>query len=405
MESLSAEHVAFAVAFLDQLVTSRGLTQTQLEQLSSVKQSQISKILKRQADPTPEVLRKLFQAMGLKLDDILHEAPASSGGDLLGYLATPLTAVAREPGANTELERVVAEIRKMASSDGFANPRFDLYWPGDHTHPVRNPEFKPSQVYLTDRSRASTFDFITLFCASPSYGVGQENEIATQAGLPAIRLLPEAVSRMISGSFLQAIDVRYSGGLDSKVVIDAAGFVAALGRVRKAYFRHRALYRSLNGNDFGPRLRKLLDDRTGDYQTFADDLGINLLYLQSLMDEPFTVSNPSARLLKRMSALLGVSVGYLLGETIETDPVLTESRATWNSWIENAPNLQAAVANRVKRDWQEDYSRTRKEPLAASFRNMSGIMREADWDKLYQEALKKERGNHRGQQAGLFGER
>ena len=27
---------------------------------------------------------------------------------------------------------------------------------------------------------------IVIFCASPSYGVGQENEIATQAGLPAI---------------------------------------------------------------------------------------------------------------------------------------------------------------------------------------------------------------------------
>jgi len=154
---------------------------------------------------------------------------------------------------------------------------------------------------------------------------------------------------MMSGSFLQAIDVSYSGGLDSKVVIDAAGFVAALGRVRKMYFRHRALYRGLNGNDFGPRLRKLLDDRSGDYQTFADDLGINLLYLQSLMDEPFTVSNPSARLLKRMSTLLGVSVGYLLGETIETDPVLTESLATWNAWIENTPNIQAAPANRIKR--------------------------------------------------------
>jgi len=191
MEPLSAEHIAFAVAFLDQLVTSRGLTQTQLEQLSGVKQSQISKILKRQAVPTPEVLRKLFQAMGLKLADILHEAPAASGSDLLGYLATPLTAVVGEQAANAELERVVAEIRRMASADEFSNPRFDLYWPGDHTHPVKNPEFKPSQVYLTDRSRASTFDFVLLLCASPSYGVGQENEIATQAGLPAIRLLPE----------------------------------------------------------------------------------------------------------------------------------------------------------------------------------------------------------------------
>ena len=62
-------------------------------------------------------------------------------------------------------------------------------------------------------------------------------------------------------------------------------------------FRHRASFCGVNGNDFGKRLRALLDDRSGDYQGFAADLGVNLLYVESLMNEPFTVSNPSARLL------------------------------------------------------------------------------------------------------------
>src|SRR5882724_10571955 len=246
MENLSVEQIAFAVTFLDQLMKSRGLSQTQLQQLSGVAQSHISKIISHQVDPTPEVLRKLFQAMGLKLDDVLHETPGATASEILGYLATPLTAVVRNPHASAELERVVAEIRTVTSSGEFVNPCFSVYWPGDHTHPLRNADFTPDQVYVTDRSRASTFDFIILFCASPSYGVGQENEIATQAGLPAIRLISdEGISRMISGSFLQAIDVRYSGKLDSKIQIDTAALVNGLKEIRKNYFRYRALYRGL----------------------------------------------------------------------------------------------------------------------------------------------------------------
>ncbi len=78
MENLNAEQLAFAVATFENLVNARDLTQIQLEQLSGVKQSQVSKIISRQADPSPEVLVKLFKALGLKLEDILHDAPTSS---------------------------------------------------------------------------------------------------------------------------------------------------------------------------------------------------------------------------------------------------------------------------------------------------------------------------------------
>lgn len=142
----------------------------------------------------------------------------------------------------------------------------------------------------------------------------------------------------------------------------------------------------------------------GDHQGFAADLGINLLYLESLMNEPFTVSNPSARLLKRMSLLLNVSVGYLLGETFETDPVLRESLGTWNYWVDSTPGLDAGIANRIKKDWQEDYGRSRKQAAAslASLRDKNGAMRNADWDKKYQEALKKTKGGNSAEQQRFF---
>jgi transcriptional regulator with XRE-family HTH domain len=404
MESLTVEQLSFAVAVLEKIVCARDYTQTQLEHFSGVSQSQISKILKGQVSPTADVLVKLFKALGLKLEDILHEAQTSDADELLGYLATPLTSVVGSAQQSAELERVVHELRRLAGSDDFAKPSFALFWPGDFTHPTRHPDFKPSQVYLADRSRASTFDFIVIFCAAPSYGVGQENEIATQAGLPAIRLIPKDISRMMSGSFLSAIDVDYSGSLERGIELEAKKFVEGLRQVRKTYFRHRALYRGLNGNDFGDRLRHLLDDRVGDYMSFASDLGVNLLYLESLMKEPFAVTNPSARLLKRMGSLLNVSVGYLLGETVETDPVVSESLATWNSWVDSAPGLDASVTNRIKREWQDGYLRSRKETAVGvvSFRNTKAAMSASDWDKKYQEALRSGKGIKREQQKGFF---
>src|SRR5439155_14869768 len=178
----------------------------------------------------------------------------------------------------------------------FSGPRFEIYWPGDHTHPKEHTDVSANQVYVTDRSRASTHDFLILFCGAPSYGIGQENEIATQAGVPAIRLIPAVISRMMIGSFIQAKDVKYSGSLQTGIVFDSDELRDALGEIRKMYFRHRALYRGMNGDAFGGRLRKLIDDRCGDYEQFAQDTGISLSYLDNLMEEPFAVSNPSIKL-------------------------------------------------------------------------------------------------------------
>ena len=113
---LSDEQIEYAVTCLIQLVEFRKLSQTQLHQTSGVSQGTISKVLTRAQPPSPEVLKKLYQAMGLKLDDILHDTEA------------------------------VVPIGR-----------------GDHTHPVHNPDFSAQQVYLTDRSRSSTFDYIILF--------------------------------------------------------------------------------------------------------------------------------------------------------------------------------------------------------------------------------------------------
>src|SRR6266446_6077816 len=402
MQKINSEDKVYGVKVLEQLTTGRSLTQIQLSHLSKVPQSQISKIFSGQVQPTEEVLRSLFEALGLKLSDVLEEAPTS--GELVGYLATPLTGLDEQK--ERERDRVVAQIREIASIAEFEDPSFRFYWPGDFTHPTRNTGFTSNQVYLTDRSRASAYDFILLLCASPSYGVGQENEIATQAGLPAIRLIPKGLSRMMLGSFIKATDVSYQGDLGSTSVVDREALVSALRETRKSLFGHRALYLGMNGNGFGKRLRALLNDRCrGDYAAFAEDLGVNLGYVQSLMDEPLVVSNPSARLLQRMSRLLSVRIGYLLGETTESDPVIMQSRASWHAWIEGNPSVEAVYANGVWREWEEEDRQSRRASQLASMRSPERKPKsQADWDRRYQKMKGKEQLGtlHQKDQKDLF---
>jgi hypothetical protein len=44
--------------------------------------------------------------------------------------------------------------------------------------------------------------------------------------------------------------------------------------------------------------------------------------------------------------------------------VLRESLGTWNSWVDSTPGLDAGLANRIKKDWQEDYGRSQKQAAA-----------------------------------------
>jgi transcriptional regulator with XRE-family HTH domain len=212
--------------------------------------------------------------------------------------------------------------------------------------------------------------------------VGQENEIATQAGLPAIRLVPLGLSRMMGGSFINTIDVQYSGGLATSVEFSPEALRSAFEQVKKLHFRYLAFFSKLNGNAFGKNLRDLVDSRCGDYQNFAHDLGISLTYLHALMDERIVVSNPSLALLKRMASRLGTTVGFLTGETEDADPVWIASHASWREWIKNS-QIDAKIAMDLRDEWRQQYRSQRLVETAASFRKQSKLMSVSDWEDKY----------------------
>src|SRR5262245_60417420 len=138
MTELTQEQVEYAVGRLVRLLESRGFTQTQLEGLSGVNQSTISKILSARSEsggdkytPSEDTLTKLFKALGLKLSDILNESDRM-GAEILGYMATPLTGLS--DAADAEVRKVVKLVKAISAEDQFASPGFDIYWPGDYTH-------------------------------------------------------------------------------------------------------------------------------------------------------------------------------------------------------------------------------------------------------------------------------
>ena len=312
---------------------SRGLTQVQMEELSTVDQSTISKILKKQMVPSAETLTRLFDALGLKLEHVLQELAATSN-EIIGYLATPLTNVATGK-ADAELRRAVDRIKAVAGQQQFstAPSSFQLYWPGDHTHPVSHSHFTPEQVYLIDRSRASTFDFLVLLCAEPSYGVGQENEIATQAGLPAVRILPKKTSRMIVGSFLLAKDVAFEGNLHTGLKIDETALGQAFGEVRRIYLRHRILHGPRTGLNFGQRLRSLINDRSGDYAGFAEEL------------DKYEMRTEKRRLIKLMRRAGPRTLRQAVERYVEWEVFAFWARTA----LEDNLPLPAAIENELKR--------------------------------------------------------
>ena len=107
----------------------------------------------------------------------------------------------------------------------------------------------------------------------------------------------------------------------------------------------------------------------------------------------FNVANPSATILKRIAAVLGVSVGYLLGESADSDPILAASMASWHKWVTSTSGIEARDAMELKEFWTENYLRKRHGEFLAGLHNRKSkrnapqsnlrAMTEEDWDKLY----------------------
>ena len=204
---------------------------------------------------------------------------------------------------------------------------------------------KPEEIYILDRWRIAESDFIIMNLDSPSFGVGQEAEIACSMGIPiiAFHYAGNDISRMIRG-----VPAIYSGEENtepSEGVIayndiqnydDLKGHLIAKVRVVQKHVKFIPS-QSQTIEAFSTRLRKAIDSSRKSEAQVAREAGFTEAFLRALLKdyksiesifEPYGLLklcklrnipqdrylNPGLWVLRNLAETLNTTVSALIGE-------------------------------------------------------------------------------------------
>jgi len=242
--------------------------------------------------------------------------PEQSVTHLRAYLATALTGL-----PDLERERVFAlcrDLRTLCGNHGVA-----LYLPFDHTDPIAHADVPASLVYERDRNQVVTSDFVLMLCTSASYGVGQENEIAADHGVPVAYLVQNGskASRMLLGSDTRKAIIQYDNtqNLLPQVESFLSGTVPALRE------RHTKLG-TPEPLGLGRRLSDLRTRSDVSRKTIADLVGCDEQWLTRLEENAAEENGLTVGRLRAIATFLSVDIAYiLLGATHGLDERMRRS--------------------------------------------------------------------------------
>ena len=236
---------------------------------------------------------------------------------LRAYLASALTDL-----ADSERQRVYelcGVLKKVCSEFGVS-----LYLPFEHTDPMKHADVPPPVVYERDRKQVVTSDFVLVLCASASYGVGQENEIAAEHGVPVVYLMRKGcrVSRMLLGSDTRKVIAEYEDETD--LITQVRGI---LEKTVPAIQQYRDAIGVPEPLKIGSRIRDLRDRSDISAQTLADLIGVGEQKLRRMEDEPTEEPSMTLSHLRSLAAVLKVDITYLLvGATSSVDERMRRSQ-------------------------------------------------------------------------------
>lgn len=228
---------------------------------------------------------------------------SSAPAPLHGYIATALTNLDRD--AKGHITFASSKIAEVAKQHGFY-----VYQPRRATDPVLHKDFDADSVYALDRQKVVNADLLLVLVNKPSFGVGQELEIAASYSKPMI-LIREAdvqVSRMVLGcpaNVIAEIDYRTPEDL-------ARRLHKVLPEAREKVLRWRAGVGNANERaTLASRLKEArLQAGYDSPESLADVLGISVRVVKAI--ESGTYENVGHKLLERLAAALGVAPGSLL---------------------------------------------------------------------------------------------
>lgn len=224
-----------------------------------------------------------------------------------GYFSAALTGLTKD-----ERERVDCigrECQAVCSAMGIY-----LYLPGDHSDPISHAHLAKEDVHWMDRKMvaADAADIFVMLCDKPSFGAGQELEIATNAMVPIILIYQDGtkVSRMVTGTPALKTELPFSdlGDLRSKLFTQLTTLKPAL------VSRKLAIKENFDLNIVGTRVRTRREELALTRQEVASatKTGMTAEFLARLEDSPDRVSNPSLLQLRALAHILKMSVTELV---------------------------------------------------------------------------------------------
>jgi len=322
---------------LERAMRAAGLHKQQaLAEESGISQPMISRFMTGAAKPTLEQLDKLAKACGVNRyaliggTEIAVDYPAECIVTLepearikwLAYFASGLTNL-------TEAERTTLFAEAVVVRGACETISALLYEPRLFTDPVANKEVTAERVFTIDHAQVSRSHFVVLHAGHPSFGAGQELEIARNAGIPVVLLQPRAVkvSRMVLGTSVRMHHLEY--GNQNEL---AASLAATLERLVADLARRHTGAKMLPESGEYSFAGRLSSVRTGmklDAETLASLTGLQTTAIENF--EKGWDRNPSLAVLNRLAQVLQTTVAYLvdgLAPRIEDqDPIARDSFA------------------------------------------------------------------------------
>ncbi len=304
------------------------------------------------------------------------------------YFACSLTR--GDESAKRRAELTGTTVQRCGKEKGYS-----VYLPGQHTHPMGSPDLSAPEVYWIDRERVASSDLLLIFADDPSFGVGQEAEIAANAGVPIaiFHSVGIDVSRMlrgIAGRIIAQDSFTDDRELESKI---AKFFSDNKGRLGLSRCSREREYHLRVGN----RLREIRQGESITVEELAQKAEVSAELLKTLETRPEQFSNISLVNLRRIARVLNVSpvelLKYQSSKDQEFEDLFRASLASLRSFAtEN--QLSYPMYNKLKLRGR-DALRNEIEASAArgASRAYSRGFRTEDWRTLYSDILDKKLDN------------
>lgn len=297
------------------------------------------------------------------IEDICSTVASTDVVPLHGYVASALTGLSSDArGSIMFMSNQIA--------DTFKKYEIYLYQPRKATDPLLHQDVPAETVYALDRKRVLSADVLVLIGDHPSFGVGQEVEIASAFGIPAILVKREGVtiSRMVTGGFLNLIDdVTYTSPED---------LGRKLRRVLQSNIEllrtYKAAVRPSLPDNIGDAFRRLRERANLSLEHAARCARVSIRLLRTLEASPLGYHNVGLHLLGRLLATYGATMSELVGtETVGDAPRRSDSNNNLRKLEDLAGRLGWPAADLLK--LRDDYLRE----VAA--RGRDSRITEGDW--------------------------